>query len=542
MTSLEKLPTQDASRQQEIFAGLSSFGYSGTIAHVVLQNATSNGFSGKRKTGLYFFAPFRIRRQEITKHLFDSVELDNPFTHKSCTLLLSKLSPALLSDNSGASTLWMSLELSLQAALRFMSLQRSQMSGIALSALEFHPRNFDISYPSSKQIRCWEIKPSCLQIDLVTAGLKQKACIFKSSYSLGGINFGQLAFPLQSYTEELILNQTDESFVVNRQIVNFLHASIVDFLCRSVPSMNSSQEVTIKAVKYLFVSFDQSNLANGALFVNITAFKQHHVHAAKLNLNVISATTGQVMLCAEGLCVEFFVLESMHQFQLLEESWRVSIPIIKQNAYSELTITANCRRTKDLLAEIMGSQDIILLQEALADKSKNHVAVLLYYSVSGDQMKDMLFEAEMASRKAKQAIVIVVQAENESIHDKAALEALSNIYKSLNLEAQLTSLQVVTTPELLRDASYLSNLLQVSCKAMWPAEIKKSLRKTFRKHNSIAASHKVIKMTHGQNGSNWIITGGLGGLGLLTAKVLVKLGARHLFLVSRSGKIAYEGQ
>ncbi|RYG97083.1 KR domain-containing protein, partial [archaeon] len=39
-----------------------------------------------------------------------------------------------------------------------------------------------------------------------------------------------------------------------------------------------------------------------------------------------------------------------------------------------------------------------------------------------------------------------------------------------------------------------------------------------------------------------IITGGLGGLGLLTAKVLVKLGARHLFLVSRSGKIAYEGQ
>ncbi|RYG61624.1 KR domain-containing protein, partial [archaeon] len=40
----------------------------------------------------------------------------------------------------------------------------------------------------------------------------------------------------------------------------------------------------------------------------------------------------------------------------------------------------------------------------------------------------------------------------------------------------------------------------------------------------------------------WIVTGGLGGLGLLTAKVLVKLGARHLFLVSRSGKIAYEGQ
>ena len=40
----------------------------------------------------------------------------------------------------------------------------------------------------------------------------------------------------------------------------------------------------------------------------------------------------------------------------------------------------------------------------------------------------------------------------------------------------------------------------------------------------------------------YIITGGLGGLGLQTAKLLVRLGAKHLFLVSRSGKVPYEGQ
>jgi enoyl-[acyl-carrier-protein] reductase (NADH)/acyl carrier protein len=40
----------------------------------------------------------------------------------------------------------------------------------------------------------------------------------------------------------------------------------------------------------------------------------------------------------------------------------------------------------------------------------------------------------------------------------------------------------------------------------------------------------------------YIVTGGLGGLGLQAAKVLAKQGAQNIFLVSRSGKIAYEGQ
>eukprot|EP01034_Spumella_vulgaris_P031056 gene31056-38385_t len=41
---------------------------------------------------------------------------------------------------------------------------------------------------------------------------------------------------------------------------------------------------------------------------------------------------------------------------------------------------------------------------------------------------------------------------------------------------------------------------------------------------------------------SYIITGGLGGLGLLTAKLLARLGATHVFLVSRSGRVAHEGQ
>ena len=40
----------------------------------------------------------------------------------------------------------------------------------------------------------------------------------------------------------------------------------------------------------------------------------------------------------------------------------------------------------------------------------------------------------------------------------------------------------------------------------------------------------------------YIVTGGLGGLGLLSARVLVSAGAKRIVLVSRSGKVAYEGQ
>ena len=39
-----------------------------------------------------------------------------------------------------------------------------------------------------------------------------------------------------------------------------------------------------------------------------------------------------------------------------------------------------------------------------------------------------------------------------------------------------------------------------------------------------------------------LITGGLGGLGLVTAEALVEAGARKLVLVSRSGKIKRDDQ
>merc|ERR1711965_430936 len=40
----------------------------------------------------------------------------------------------------------------------------------------------------------------------------------------------------------------------------------------------------------------------------------------------------------------------------------------------------------------------------------------------------------------------------------------------------------------------------------------------------------------------YIITGGLGALGLQAAKVLTQLGARNIILLSRSGRVSYEGQ
>ena len=39
-----------------------------------------------------------------------------------------------------------------------------------------------------------------------------------------------------------------------------------------------------------------------------------------------------------------------------------------------------------------------------------------------------------------------------------------------------------------------------------------------------------------------LITGGLGGLGIVTAEALVDMGARCIVLASRSGKVKYDGQ
>ena len=44
------------------------------------------------------------------------------------------------------------------------------------------------------------------------------------------------------------------------------------------------------------------------------------------------------------------------------------------------------------------------------------------------------------------------------------------------------------------------------------------------------------------SGGTFVITGGLGALGLLTAKVLAGLGAKRLVLLSRSGRVSHEGQ
>ncbi|NDG63455.1 MAG: SDR family NAD(P)-dependent oxidoreductase, partial [Planctomycetes bacterium] len=44
------------------------------------------------------------------------------------------------------------------------------------------------------------------------------------------------------------------------------------------------------------------------------------------------------------------------------------------------------------------------------------------------------------------------------------------------------------------------------------------------------------------DGGTFVVTGGLGAIGLLTAKVLADRGAKRLILVSRSGRVSYEGQ
>jgi NADP-dependent 3-hydroxy acid dehydrogenase YdfG len=51
-----------------------------------------------------------------------------------------------------------------------------------------------------------------------------------------------------------------------------------------------------------------------------------------------------------------------------------------------------------------------------------------------------------------------------------------------------------------------------------------------------------ISFSTGRPTGTYVITGGLGGLGLVTARTLVDMGIVNIVLVSRSGRVAYEGQ
>ena len=56
------------------------------------------------------------------------------------------------------------------------------------------------------------------------------------------------------------------------------------------------------------------------------------------------------------------------------------------------------------------------------------------------------------------------------------------------------------------------------------------------------SSRTIMHLQSNIASGTFIITGGLGGLGLLTAKVLVSLGVQNIVLLSRSGNVSRAGQ
>ena len=66
-------------------------------------------------------------------------------------------------------------------------------------------------------------------------------------------------------------------------------------------------------------------------------------------------------------------------------------------------------------------------------------------------------------------------------------------------------------------------------------------RRMVRRYSKLLISRDVVQSPVRSEGA-YIITGGLGGLGLVTARVLVQLGVNKIVLVSRSGKVAHSDQ
>jgi NAD(P)-dependent dehydrogenase (short-subunit alcohol dehydrogenase family) len=143
---------------------------------------------------------------------------------------------------------------------------------------------------------------------------------------------------------------------------------------------------------------------------------------------------------------------------------------------------------------------------------------------------------EVVLRSAKQ--VVVVFEETRDLHDADFSEIVEGLLLCAQREYPTVSMTAIRIAAVY--AHPLHTILQCELD-----EAESEVRydgegvRSVKRYSPVQCSPATAQPA--QN-SSYIVTGGLGGLGLQTAKVLAQQGAKHIFLVSRSGKVSHEGQ
>jgi acyl transferase domain-containing protein/NADPH:quinone reductase-like Zn-dependent oxidoreductase/acyl carrier protein len=158
----------------------------------------------------------------------------------------------------------------------------------------------------------------------------------------------------------------------------------------------------------------------------------------------------------------------------------------------------------------------------------------------GDAISTVLGVIGRAAGSAKRVVVVPVQ----HVICEATLEAFAAAVTGACLTAQLEYPGVDFTVLSALDAMPKSSLSQIVLDELHHSnadiDVQYSGSQRFVKRYRPLQQPRMESEPITLN--SVIVTGGLGGLGLQTAKVLAQQGAKHIFLVSRSGKVSHESQ
>jgi len=161
--------------------------------------------------------------------------------------------------------------------------------------------------------------------------------------------------------------------------------------------------------------------------------------------------------------------------------------------------------------------------------------------------RDILLGLERLCDMTKKLVFVFELGEFDSIDTHGHRTALCSLIRTAQLEYPKVDMKLYSYRV---DANVSEDVLAASRRLIDEISVESNTEmEVFDDKGKRFVRRYVQVPVHEQENANisvlsgaYIITGGLGGLGLLTAKVLVEVGVKHLVLLSRSGKVSYEGQ
>ena len=216
---------------------------------------------------------------------------------------------------------------------------------------------------------------------------------------------------------------------------------------------------------------------------------------------------------------------------------------------------------QSMVIETCSVEELGRIEEAGSSADYDIVALLLLLNLDvgdsdvcgGNSVESMLRVMQTLCKRTRHLLTVLPHSSAESLSSHGGLSScIGGVMLSAQVEFATVQMEVLAC-EVSADPSESMDVMSTAAVeelTSWTSELEVLLKqgKRFVKRYDSAVINvsddekDVQKSIIINRAGVYIITGGLGGLGLQTAKLLVRLGAKHLFLVSRSGKVPYEGQ